>query len=102
MLDFLSLLIVVLENATRLSVQFRKGNNLIWAPSGCLNAKVKKTPGEELTVRYYQNNESGNHFNTISSYQVLKNSLNELFLRDLYILYDSSKPVITIDTCTTF
>ena len=33
MLDFLSLLIVVLENATHLSVQFRKGNNLIWAPS---------------------------------------------------------------------
>ena len=33
MLDFLSLLIVVLENATRLSVQFRKGNNIIWAPS---------------------------------------------------------------------
>ena len=66
------------------------------------NAKVKKNPGEELTVRYYQNNESGNHFNTISSYQVLKNSLNELFLRDLYILYDSSKPVITIDICTTF
>ena len=56
-----------------------------------------KNPGEELTVRYYQNNESGNHFNTISSYQVLKNSLNELFLRDLYILYDSSKAVITID-----
>ena len=77
---------------------------IVWCLMGlwCLNAKVKKKPGEELTVRYYQNNESGYHFNTISSYQVLKNSLNELFLRDLYILYDSSKPVITIDICTTF
>ena len=77
---------------------------IVWCLMGFwyLNAKVKKKPGEELTVRYYQNNESGNHFNTISSYQVLKNSLNELFLRDLYILYDTSKVVITIDICTTF
>ena len=39
---------------------------IVWCLMGfwCLNAKVKKKPGEELTVRYYQNNESGNHFNT--------------------------------------
>ena len=57
MLDFLSLLIVVLENATRLSVQFRKGNNLIWAPSegyrGTVGARTMigvRVSGEEYLI----------------------------------------------------
>ena len=64
MLDFLSLLIVVLENATRLSVQFRKGNNLIWAPSALRrNQEIPrsglprnlKCKNEKLTFDYTRN-----------------------------------------------
>ena len=89
MLDFLSLLIVVLENATRLSVQFRKGNNLIWAPSvdplgvpkqRVLNSPMVNNLHNSIFLKYYFNFSvcCPSVYQLVSDSSCLKNNFNNL------------------------